>query len=105
MKSLHFPVKGVGGLSLIFSEVVIVIMFAMVSAIVFLCRYRLSWCQSFGPWCRGIKYCQVKVSRYRFVRVSWCQGIGVRCKDMGAFIGESTLLLDFETFKAKHLTV
>jgi hypothetical protein len=29
----------------------------------------------------------------------------VRCKDTGAFIGEFTLLLDFETFEAKRLTV
>jgi hypothetical protein len=29
----------------------------------------------------------------------------VRCKDTGVFFGESTLLLDFETFKAKRLTV
>jgi hypothetical protein len=35
------------------------------------------------------------VSRYR----------GALCKDTGVFVGESTLLLDFETFKAKCLTV
>jgi hypothetical protein len=29
----------------------------------------------------------------------------VCCKDTGAFVGEFTLLLDFKTFKAKHLTV
>jgi hypothetical protein len=29
----------------------------------------------------------------------------VHCKDTGAFVGEFTLLLDFEMFKAKRLTV
>jgi hypothetical protein len=48
---------------------------------------------------RGVKYRQVKVSRYRLIRVSWYQGVEVRCKDTGAFVGESTLLLDFETLK------
>jgi hypothetical protein len=48
---------------------------------------------------RGVKYRRVKVSRYRLIRVLWYQGVGVRCKDTGAFVGESTLLLDFETLK------
>jgi hypothetical protein len=31
------------------------------------------------------------------VRVSeWCQGVRVHCRDTGAVVGESTLLLDFK---------
>jgi hypothetical protein len=48
---------------------------------------------------------KVKVLRYWLVKILWYQGVGVCCKYMGALIGESTLLLDFETFKAKHSTV
>jgi hypothetical protein len=82
MKSLHFPVKGVGGLSLIFSEafVVIVVVSAMVS----------SWCQSFDF---GVS--SIVESRSQGIGLSECQGVGVRCKDTGAFVDESTLLLDF----------
>jgi hypothetical protein len=100
MKSLHLLVKGVGGLSLTFSEAFgVVIVVAMVSAIVsslYRCRYHL-WCQGFVSQCRGIKYRQsqsLKVSV--FVRVSWCQGVRVHCKNMGVIIGEFTLLLDFK---------
>jgi hypothetical protein len=78
-------------------------------------------CRSFQGFCVGIGGVKVlslgvevsgvssiiKVSRFRFIRVSkfcgisvsWCQGVGVRCRDTGAFVGESTLLLDFETFR------
>jgi hypothetical protein len=38
-------------------------------------------------------------SRFRGISLSECQGVGVRCKDTGTFVGESTLLLDFETFR------
>jgi hypothetical protein len=61
MKSLRFPVKGVGGLSLTFSEAFgVVIVVAMVLATVsslYWCWYCL-WCQSFVSWCQGIKYHQ-----------------------------------------------
>jgi hypothetical protein len=83
IKSLRFPVKGVGGLSLIFSEAFGVVVVAMVLAMVFSCcwcRYRFQY--------QGVKY--------RRVKVSWYQGVGVRCKDTGTFIGEFTLLLDFK---------
>jgi hypothetical protein len=103
MKSLRFPVKGVGGLSLTFSEAFgVVIVVTMVSAIVsslYWCRYCL-WCQGFVSRCRGIKYRQsqsLKISV--FVRVSWCQGVRVRCKNTGMVVGEFTLLLDFKTLK------
>jgi hypothetical protein len=106
MKSLRFPVKGVSGLSLIFSEA-LVVMVADVSAMVsisvssfvvvskFLCWYWL--CQSFVSRCRGIR-CVVE-SKSRGIGLSWCQGVGVRCKDTGAFVGETTLLLDFGTLR------
>jgi hypothetical protein len=103
MKSLHFTVKGVGGLSLIFSEVVIVIMFAMVSGIISLLSVLVSFVSRF---CFLVSRYQVlSKSEFQgigFVKVSWCQGVRVRCKDTGVFVGESTLLLDFKTFKAKH---
>jgi hypothetical protein len=100
---LRFPVKGFSGLSLTFSEafgVVVAIVLGIVSlsvSVLFVSRFRFQ--------CRGVKYHRVKVSRYWLVKISWCQGVGVCCKDTGAFVGEFTLLLDFETFKAKHLTV
>jgi hypothetical protein len=48
-------------------------------------------------------YRSVKVSFV--VKVSWCQSVGVRCKNTGAVVGETTLLLDFRTFKTKRSTV
>jgi hypothetical protein len=87
IKSLRFPVKGVGGFNLTFSEVFVVVV-SVFSAIV-ICH--LSRCQSF---IFGVKVSGVVESRFRGVRVSGCT-----CKDTGAFVGESTLLLDFEMLK------
>jgi hypothetical protein len=76
-------------------------MVAIVSGIVsscYWCRYRL--CQGFVSRCRGVRYCQkYQGVKYRRVKVLWYQGVGMHCKDTGAFVGESTLLLDFETFR------
>jgi hypothetical protein len=99
MKSLHFPVKGVSGFNLTVSEVFSIVV-AMVSGIVsslLVSFVILSGCQSF---ILGVKVLGVVESRFHGVKVSGCA-----CKDTGMFVGEFTLLLDFKTFKAKHLTV
>jgi hypothetical protein len=58
-------------------------------------RYRL-----FGVEVSSVSSSQgLEVSVYRGVRVSLYQSIGVRCKDTGAVVGETTLLLDFETLR------
>jgi hypothetical protein len=79
--------------------------------------FRGFWCHRCG--CNGFGYsffllsvlvsvsrCQVSSSQS--LEVSFGQDfvvVGVRCKDTGTFVGKSTLLLDFEMFKAKCLTV
>jgi hypothetical protein len=83
----------IGGLSLILSEALVVIVVAMVSAIVLLVllwsRYR----------CRGVKY-QGVVSKYcHCIEVSGCQSVSVHCKDTGMVIDEFQLLLDFKTLR------
>jgi hypothetical protein len=64
MKSLRFPVKGVSGLSLIFSEAfgVVVVVSAMVS----------SWCQGFD-----FSVSSIVESRSRGIGLSECQGFVV----------------------------
>jgi hypothetical protein len=101
MKSLRFPVKGVGGFNLILSDIGVVVaivssvmvLFVRVSEFHLLSKYQVSSSQS------------LEGSVYQSIRVSWCQGVGVRCKDTGTFVGESTLLLDFRTLKTKRSTV
>jgi hypothetical protein len=87
MKSLRFPVKGVGGLSLMFSEAFVIVAVdcsAMVSVFVvvsrFLCRYRFSVSR-----CQVSSSQSLEVSVYQSVKVSWYQGVRVRCKNTGAF--------------------
>jgi hypothetical protein len=46
-----------------------------------------------------IKVSSIVESKFRGISLSWCRGVGVCCKNTGAFVGESTLLLDFKTFK------
>jgi hypothetical protein len=84
--SFHFPVNGVGGFSLIFSEApVVIVIVAMVSAMVFPC----------------IVVGKVSSIEYRGIRfrVSRCQSIRVCCKDIGMVVCEFTLLLDFEMLR------
>jgi hypothetical protein len=71
MNSFCFPVNGVGGFSLIFSEALVIVV-AMVSAIVFPCIVVV---KVLSVGVSGIRVsCQsiVVVSRYRGVRVSQC---------------------------------
>jgi hypothetical protein len=87
MKSVRFPVKGVGGLSLIFSRVFVAVDFlAMVSVSVssfvskFLCQYCFSvlWYQV----CQVSLSQGLEVSVYQSVKVSWYQCIMVsRCRN------------------------
>jgi hypothetical protein len=79
MKSLHFPVKGVGGFNLILSDisVVVAIVSSAIVSFIGVSKYRVSLGQGF------------------VVSV----GVEVRCKDTGAFVGETTLLLDFRTLR------
>jgi hypothetical protein len=66
----------------------IVVSFVVCFGIVFrCCRVKVSRCRFLG------------VSKFRCIRVSWCQSVGVRCKDTGAVVGKTTLLLDFETLR------
>jgi hypothetical protein len=53
-----------------------------------------------GVGCWGVEYQSVEVSKYCGVKVSGCA-----VKIWAWFVGEFRLLLDFETFKAKCLTV
>jgi hypothetical protein len=107
MKSLRFPVKGVSGLSLIFSEAFGVVvamvsaMVAMVSAMVSSVSVLVSRCQV----CQVLSSQGLEGSVYQSIKVLWCQGVGVHCKDTGVFVGESTLLLDFRMLKTKRSTV
>jgi hypothetical protein len=68
IKSLCFPVKGVGGFNLIVSEVVFVMVsvFLAIVSVVVCC---LSGCQSF--------VLGVKVSGIVEFKVLWCQGVRV----------------------------
>jgi hypothetical protein len=97
MKLLRFPVKGFGGLSLMFSEALVIVV-PMVLIISVVSTMVSSWYQSFsfGVGIGWLRFCSIKVSG---CRLSWCRGVEVRCKNMGAFVGESTLLLDFKMFK------
>jgi hypothetical protein len=91
MNLLRFFVKGVGGFSLMVSEAFIVVVVATVSGMVYSlyrCRYRLSWCQSFGL---SVEVSSIVESKYRGVKVSRC---AVRI--LGVVVGEFTLLLDFK---------
>jgi hypothetical protein len=88
MKSVRFPVKGVSGLSLIFSRVFVVVAVdfsAMVLVLVslfvskFLCQYRFS--VSRYQVCQVSSSQGLEVSVYQSVKVLWYQCIVVsRCR-------------------------
>jgi hypothetical protein len=70
MNLLHFPVKGVGGFSLMFLEAFVVVVVAVVLGIVsFLYRCRYCWCQSFSL---GVEVSSIVESKYRGIRISRC---------------------------------